>query len=122
MSATGTQHRAVPMTRFQHVRDLTERLAVGGRAVVHSVVMTAEAAGPPEPSAEARDTEDAVLLERLRQGDDQAFQLLVGLWAAPMLRLALTQTRMRAVAEEAVQDTWLAVLQGIRGFEGRSSL
>lgn len=84
--------------------------------------MTAEAVGPPEPAAEAQDTDDAVLLERLRQGDEQAFQLLVGLWAAPMLRLALTQTRMRAVAEEAVQDTWLAVLQGIGGFEGRSSL
>lgn len=84
--------------------------------------MTADTAGPPESAAEAQDTADAVLLERLRQGDEQAFQLLVGLWAAPMLRLALTQTRMRAVAEEAVQDTWLAVLQGIGGFEGRSSL
>jgi RNA polymerase sigma-70 factor (ECF subfamily) len=38
-----------------------------------------------------------------------------------MLQVALVQTRSRALAEEAVQDTWLAVLQGIDGFEGRAS-
>ena len=39
-----------------------------------------------------------------------------------MLRLALSFVPSRAVAEEVVQDTWLAVLRGLAGFEGRSSL
>jgi RNA polymerase sigma-70 factor (ECF subfamily) len=82
--------------------------------------MTAEPDQPP--TAVAQDRVDADLVGRLQQGDEQAFTTLVQQWAAPMLRLAMTQTRMRALAEESVQDTWLAVLQGIAGFEGRSAL
>lgn len=39
-----------------------------------------------------------------------------------MVRVALRYVRDRAVAEEVAQETWLAVLEGIGGFEGRSSL
>jgi RNA polymerase sigma-70 factor (ECF subfamily) len=39
-----------------------------------------------------------------------------------MLRLALSFVSSRAVAEEVVQDTWLAVLRGLDRFEERSSL
>ena len=39
-----------------------------------------------------------------------------------MLRLAASFVPSQAVAEEVVQDTWLGVLRGIDGFEGRSSL
>ena len=39
-----------------------------------------------------------------------------------MLQLAASFVPNRAVAEEVVQDTWLAVLRGLDGFEGRSSL
>lgn len=39
-----------------------------------------------------------------------------------MLRLARVYERDRAVAEEMVQDAWLAVLRGIERFEGRSSV
>jgi len=39
-----------------------------------------------------------------------------------MLRLACTFVPNQAVAEEVVQDTWLAMLRGIGSFEGRSSL
>ncbi|CAA9312221.1 MAG: RNA polymerase sigma factor RpoE [uncultured Frankineae bacterium] len=65
---------------------------------------------------------DARLLVRLRAGDEAAFSELVDRWSAPMLRVALIHTGTRAVAEEAVQDTWLAVLQGLDRFEGRSTL
>ena len=34
----------------------------------------------------------------------------------------MAHTPSRAVAEEAVQETWLAVMRGIDGFEARSSL
>jgi RNA polymerase sigma-70 factor (ECF subfamily) len=39
-----------------------------------------------------------------------------------MLRLAASFVPSRAIAEEVVQDTWLALLRGLGGFEGRSSL
>lgn len=65
---------------------------------------------------------DAELLRRLRAGDEQAFVALVERYNGSMLRLAASFVPSRAVAEEVVQDTWLAVLRGLARFEGRSSL
>jgi RNA polymerase sigma-70 factor (ECF subfamily) len=39
-----------------------------------------------------------------------------------MLRIAMLYVSSRAVAEEVVQETWLAVLTGLERFEGRSTL
>jgi RNA polymerase sigma-70 factor (ECF subfamily) len=39
-----------------------------------------------------------------------------------MLRVASSFVPSQQVAEEVVQETWVAVLRGISGFEGRSSL
>jgi RNA polymerase sigma-70 factor (ECF subfamily) len=75
-------------------------------------------AGSPEAAAEA----EAALLARLRAGDRAAFAALVGRHAGSLLRLARSLVRDRAVAEEVVQETWVAVLTGIDAFEGRSSL
>ena len=61
------------------------------------------------------------LLGRLRDGDEEAFVTLVGRYHQPMLRVARSMVSSEAVAEEAVQDTWLAVVRGIERFEGRSS-
>jgi RNA polymerase sigma-70 factor, ECF subfamily len=65
---------------------------------------------------------DDELVERLRAGDEGAFVQLVDRYHEPLLRLATTYVPSRAVAEEVVQDTWLAVLRGVDRFEGRSSL
>jgi RNA polymerase sigma-70 factor, ECF subfamily len=67
-------------------------------------------------------SDDAELVERLRRGDEAAFAGLVDRWGPGLLRLALAHVPSRAVAEEVVQETWLAVLRGIHRFEGRSSL
>jgi RNA polymerase sigma-70 factor, ECF subfamily len=64
---------------------------------------------------------DTELLSRLRGGDEEAFVRLVTRYEPPMLRLARSIVSSAAVAEEAVQDTWLGVLRGIDRFEGRSS-
>jgi RNA polymerase sigma-70 factor, ECF subfamily len=66
--------------------------------------------------------EDAPLLDALRAGDEQAFAALVDKYGPSLLRLAQLYVSSRAVAEEVVQETWLAVLTGIERFEGRSSL
>jgi RNA polymerase sigma-70 factor, ECF subfamily len=65
---------------------------------------------------------DGELLLRLRSGDERAFVSLVQRYHEPMLRLAGSFVPSRAVAEEVVQDTWLALLRGLDAFEGRSSL
>jgi RNA polymerase sigma-70 factor, ECF subfamily len=65
---------------------------------------------------------DVELLGRLRSGDEDAFVALVDRYQHPMLRLARSFVPSLAVAEEAVQDTWMGVVRGIHGFEGRSSL
>ena len=65
---------------------------------------------------------DGELLLLLRRGDERAFVALVERYQEPMLRLATSFVPSRAVAEEVVQDTWLAMLRGLGAFEGRSSL
>ena len=65
---------------------------------------------------------DSQLLAALRAGDEQAFVVLVRRHHATMLRLASGFVPNLAVAEEVVQDTWLGVLRGLDGFEGRSSV
>ena len=65
---------------------------------------------------------DTELLRRLRAGDEQAFVFLVERYSDSMLRVASAYVPNRAVAEEVVQDTWLAALRGLGAFEGRSSL
>jgi RNA polymerase sigma-70 factor (ECF subfamily) len=65
--------------------------------------------------------DDMDLLQRLRAGDEQAFVILVRRYHDSMIRLAASFVPSRAVAEEVVQDTWMGVLRGIGGFEGRSS-
>ena len=62
------------------------------------------------------------LVRRLREGDEGAFVELIDTYGPTMLRVAQMYVRDRATAEEVVQETWLAVLNGIDRFEGRSSL
>lgn len=64
---------------------------------------------------------DGDLLARLQSGDEGAFVMLVGRYNGSLLRLARTYAPNEAVAEEAVQETWMGMLRGIGGFEGRSS-
>jgi RNA polymerase sigma-70 factor (ECF subfamily) len=66
--------------------------------------------------------QDAELVRRLLAGDENAFMSLVDMYQASMVRLARNYVPSRDVAEEVVQETWLAVLQGLPRFEARSSL
>ena len=65
---------------------------------------------------------DIELVARLRAGDEQAFVALVRRHHDSMIRVASSLVPSTAVAEEVVQETWLAVLRGIGGFQQRSSL
>jgi RNA polymerase sigma-70 factor (ECF subfamily) len=66
-------------------------------------------------------TEDHVVAA-LQAGDHALFAELVTSWSASMLRLARTHVPTDASAQDVVQETWLAVLHGLSGFKGRSTL
>ena len=66
--------------------------------------------------------DEAALLARLRSGDEAAFRKLIDEWSPVMFRVARGYVSCRQSAEDVVQDTWLGVIRGLAGFEGRSSL
>ena len=66
--------------------------------------------------------DDAALVAALRAGDEAAFLWLLDRYDGSLRRLARTYVSTADSADEVVQDTWLAVVKGIEGFEGRSSL
>lgn len=82
-----------------------------------------EESGTPELSIETKGLRaEGILIEAVKRGEEHAFMELVERFHSPMLRVAMTFVHCEAVAEEVVQDTWMAVLEGIHRFEGRSSL
>ena len=76
----------------------------------------------PLSSVMTRTRNESIRVERLREGDDEAFADLVDRHHRAMLRLAETFVSDRATAEEVVQETWTAVIDGLEDFEGHSSL
>ena len=66
--------------------------------------------------------EDLELVDALRAGDEAAFMKLVERLQPQMLRIARMYVSTVAVAEEVVQEAWVGVLNGLDGFQGRSSL
>jgi RNA polymerase sigma-70 factor (ECF subfamily) len=66
--------------------------------------------------------EDQALLERLRAGDERAFEALVARHDGALRRVARTFVRTDSAADDVVQETWLGVVRGLGAFEGRSSL
>lgn len=68
------------------------------------------------------DRDDQALVARLRQGDEAAFAALIDRHHGALRRLARTFVSSDAAADEVVQDTWVAVLDGLSTFEERSSL
>jgi RNA polymerase sigma-70 factor (ECF subfamily) len=84
--------------------------------------VTVAAKTTPSRAPYAADVTDEDLVRRLRSGDESAFTELINAYHPSLVRLAQSFVSSRAVAEEVAQDTWLAVLKGIDGFEGRSSL
>lgn len=68
------------------------------------------------------ESDDRALALRLLSGDAEAFELVYRRHNAAMLRFCAGIVRSRDLAEEVVQDTWVAVLGRIDLFEGRGSL
>ena len=66
--------------------------------------------------------DETALIAALRARDEAAFAHLVDQHTPALLRVARGYVPSREIAEEVVQETWIALLKGIDNFEGRSSL
>lgn len=78
-----------------------------------------------EPVAPARAlpaASERALVTALRRGDEDAFARLVEPHTPSMLRLATRYVRSRSVAEDVVQETWVALLEGLNRFEERATV
>jgi RNA polymerase sigma-70 factor, ECF subfamily len=65
---------------------------------------------------------DEQVVAALRAGEERTFRDLFTRHNPMMRRVARTYVDSDAVAEEIVQETWVAVVTGIERFEGRSAL
>ena len=65
---------------------------------------------------------ESLLVKRLQSGDEEAFRVVVQQYHDAMIRLAAHIVHEIAIAEDVVQETWIAVLKAVRHFEQRSSL
>jgi len=65
---------------------------------------------------------EAAVIVRLKHGDEGAFDELVNQHHNTLIRMAMSYVADREVAEEVVQDTWMAVIESLDRFEGRSLL
>ena len=62
---------------------------------------------------------DRPVVEALLAGDEATFRSLVEQHYGAMIRVARRHVSSPDVAEEVVQDTWIAVINGLPRFEGR---
>jgi len=82
---------------------------------VCELTFSVQGAGLGEP-------DDRTLLEALRNRDPDALAALFARYHRSMVRLATLYLRNPGAAEEVVQDTWLAAIEGLPKFKGRSSI
>jgi RNA polymerase sigma-70 factor, ECF subfamily len=65
---------------------------------------------------------DQDLLERIRAGDEHAFSILYERYFQRVYHFAHARLRNRADAEEAAQDTFIAVFRSVDAYQGKASL
>lgn len=66
--------------------------------------------------------DESALIVALKRGDEAAFREVFRTHQSSLLAFSRTFLRDASAAEEAVQETWLALISGIDRFEGRSAL
>ena len=67
-------------------------------------------------------TREEALLKAFRNGDDTAFDGLIGMYSAKLYKVAYALLGSRQDAEEVVQDTFLRAYRALQAFRGDSSL
>jgi RNA polymerase sigma-70 factor (ECF subfamily) len=75
----------------------------------------------PSVNPEERRRQDAALVERVKNGDFDAFEALYRRHSAPVFGLALRMLSNRADAEDLLQEIFLQAYDRLASFEGRSA-
>lgn len=101
-------------------------------APFHAAIMCPRAVRRARPHGAQRDStvpsrtghlpDDPILVEALVRGDEAVYEALMDRHYAAMVRLALPYLHDRDLTDDVIQETWIAVVNGIQRFEGRSSL
>ena len=65
---------------------------------------------------------DALLIRRIREGDAEAWNELIGRFEGRLLAYVESRTRNRAAAEDLVQETFIGFLTSLPNFDGRRPL
>ncbi|MGZ3423925.1 MAG: RNA polymerase sigma factor [Polyangiales bacterium] len=79
-------------------------------------------AGGEHSSAKLGAEAERAIVGRIQAGDEAALGELVDAYHRPLLRIAEAYVGRGATAEDILQETWVAVVDNLGGFEGRSAL
>ena len=66
--------------------------------------------------------DESILLERLRQGDEAAYELMIRSYGGRMLAVARGLLRNEEDARDVVQSAYISAFRGLRTFKGTSQL
>ncbi len=108
LATHGDDAKGIAVRTFTHTESIGRTSLASRRSTAVQPSCLTKAKGP--------------LIARLRLGDKGAFDELVTQQHGALIRMAMGYVADREVAEEVVQDTWMAVIQSLNRFEGRSSL
>lgn len=93
-----------------------------GVAQVAVVVILSLACGKIAMPLTTAISDEQKLIERLRSGDDLAFETLVSTYGPRMLAIARRYLHEESDANDALQDAFISVFKHIDRFQGNSSL
>jgi len=67
-------------------------------------------------SMNERKSDDEELLQRMQDGDEEAFVKLYRRWQAPIFRFAFQMSGSRTAAEDVTQEVFMALIRNSRGY------
>ena len=76
----------------------------------------------PTPVVAAHGTDDAVFIDKLKAGDEAAFETLIDRYSGDIYALLYRLTENPEEASDLTQDTFIRVLRSIKTFRGESGL
>ena len=73
------------------------------------------------PAGSERSPAEAAIVDRVLNGDTQAFALIVERWQGPLINMAWRYCRDRSRAEELAQEALIRIWRGLRSWRRESS-